>query len=754
MAVILPVLIGIVTVISITTGIISTNALKNQSRENAQLLSRSYAGQLNSSIRLFRSLSQDLGSATVTAINIETTLQVFRKRYPQFIHSFYGSPDGKILMMSPYDKDLESFDLSSLDGWDRAVYDRSSAVSEPGIFFGNEAVALFAPSFFSYVEHREPDVDGMVVLILPLKELFREFKDISFGNSGSLFVGDKKGRLIYHKDESSFPPIQSVFQGDTALENIIRAMTDQKSGFGTYRNGEGSQFIAFSPVPEASWSLGINGAYNEITAGTTLLIQVSLVIILIGILLAAIILYLVVHSVVAPIEELTILAGSIEKGNFRQELQISPSRSKILRTGDEVSKLIVAFNKMSFQLDRTFENLNQEIEERKRMELALSESRKYVNDIIDSMPSVIIGVESGGKVTHWNCAAENMTGIKADKACGAFLPDLLPYLESEMGNISSSIQSGEPIYIKKKKHQEENLAHFEDITIYPLTGSESLRAVLRIDDVTEKVRMQEVLIQSEKMLSIGGLAAGMAHEINNPLAGMMQSASVMDNRLNKNLHMAANEKAALKLGIALDDIRTFLDERGILRMLSSISESGRRVAGIVENMLSFSRKSERVNSTHNLRELLDKTLVLAGSDYDLEKQSDFRKIRIVKEYGEDIPPVLCEGSKIQQVLLNLLRNGAQAMLEAHIESPCFTIRLYTGKGGKMVYLEIVDNGPGMDENTRKRVFEPFFTTKPVGEGTGLGLSVSYFIITEQHKGQMSVTSTEGVGTSFVIGLPV
>ncbi|MCF8128159.1 MAG: PAS domain-containing protein [Deltaproteobacteria bacterium] len=114
----------------------------------------------------------------------------------------------------------------------------------------------------------------------------------------------------------------------------------------------------------------------------------------------------------------------------------------------------------------------------------------------------------------------------------------------------------------------------------------------------------------------------------------------------------------------------------------------------------------------------------------------------------------CEGAKIQQVLLNILSNGAQAMQAAGTKSPRLIVRTRFEKGRQMALMEIEDNGPGMDETTRKRVFEPFFTTKPVGVGTGLGLSVSYFIITENHGGEMRVESRPGTGAKFIIRLPL
>ena len=120
--------------------------------------------------------------------------------------------------------------------------------------------------------------------------------------------------------------------------------------------------------------------------------------------------------------------------------------------------------------------------------------------------------------------------------------------------------------------------------------------------------------------------------------------------------------------------------------------------------------------------------------------------------------ISCEGAKIQQVLLNILSNGAQAMQEYlkddKDKKPEFILRLFKEAYANKLHIEIEDNGPGMDEETRKRIFEPFFTTKPVGQGTGLGLSVSYFIITENHDGFMDVISEPGNGATFIIRLPL
>jgi signal transduction histidine kinase len=138
----------------------------------------------------------------------------------------------------------------------------------------------------------------------------------------------------------------------------------------------------------------------------------------------------------------------------------------------------------------------------------------------------------------------------------------------------------------------------------------------------------------------------------------------------------------------------------------------------------------------------------------LKKRYDFRQIEIVRDYAPDTPPVICQAGKMQQVFLKILRNGAEAMKGTQDAGrvPRFVLRVLPL--GAVVRVEIEDNGPGMDEATRRRVFEPFFTTKPSGIGTGLGLSVSYFIVIQDHRGALSVQSQPGAGTSFIIELPV
>ncbi|NDY71708.1 hypothetical protein DO021_08725 [Desulfobacter hydrogenophilus] len=383
----------------------------------------------------------------------------------------------------------------------------------------------------------------------------------------------------------------------------------------------------------------------------------------------------------------------------------------------------------------------------------LRESQARLQSILDSMPSVLIGVDPAGNITLWNRRAEQVSGFLTEEVLDHPLEKVYPRLAPRMDQVREAIATRREKVSKKQVRMQDNRVCYEDITVFPLVANGVEGAVVRVDDITDQIRMEEMMVQSEKMLSLGGLAAGMAHEINNPLAGIIQTANVMKVRL-EDIDMAANKRAASDIGICTEQVRAFMEKRGIFRMLEAINESGARVADIVDNMLSFARKSDTIVSSHDPGKLMDSILELAATDYDLKKQYDFKTIKIVKEYEKNLPMIPCEGAKVQQVILNILRNGAQAMVDAGGNQPCFILRISTEVDPGMLRMEIQDNGPGMTREVRKRIFEPFFTTKPPGVGTGLGLSVSYFIITENHRGTMGVSSAPGKGANFIIRLPL
>lgn len=394
-----------------------------------------------------------------------------------------------------------------------------------------------------------------------------------------------------------------------------------------------------------------------------------------------------------------------------------------------------------------------DITAQKEISERLKHAKNYITDIFNSMPSVLIGVRPDGTLSQWNHAATDSLNLTDDRASHKNLAEILPYPQAETGKIIEALSSGKELKLLGILRQDGDRNIVEDVTVYPLMENEFEGAVIRIDDVTEKMRIQEMMIQSEKMLSIGGVAAGMAHEINNPLAGMIQNAEILARRLTDG-EMEKNRSAAEETGITMERLRTYMEKRDVPRLLEAIRSAGKRAAEIVENMLSFARKDNSGFSGCSVSELMDKSIELASTDYDLKKQYDFRKIAIERHFEKDLPEIICQRAKIQQVFFNLLRNGAQAMYSVDIADPKFVITVRHDRNFKEIEIEIKDNGSGMEPEVQQHLFEPFFTTKPAGIGTGLGLSVSYFIIRETHKGSIAVQSAPGKGSTFTIRLPV
>lgn len=378
----------------------------------------------------------------------------------------------------------------------------------------------------------------------------------------------------------------------------------------------------------------------------------------------------------------------------------------------------------------------------------LRETKLYLQSMINSMPSIIIGVTASGDVTHWNAAAENTFEIFSNEALGRKIIDLLPCFPVTLNAIKNSIRSGEPHAMQHTQSDEDEKKRYFEITIYPLISSTQQGAVIRVDDVTLKVTIENLMIQNEKMYSLGEVAAGIAHEINNPLSVILQNVQNIARRTDANF--PTNQTRAAELGISFPSIDTYLQAREIPQMLDAIREAGERSATIVRNMLEFSHNSQRKTSLVDMKHLIEQTIALNRSSYP--KLEDDRGLQINTEFSDPLPPIHASAPELQQVLLNLLRNAKQALANSTVEQPTIWIRAHAQN--RHLVIEVKDNGPGMTDTTRQHIFEPFFTTKELGSGTGLGLSVSYFIITERHQGTIDVKTSLGKGSNFIIQLPL
>lgn len=395
--------------------------------------------------------------------------------------------------------------------------------------------------------------------------------------------------------------------------------------------------------------------------------------------------------------------------------------------------------------------LEEELGERKRAEHEILHLKNYLANIIDSMPSLLVGIDPDEQVVLWNRQAESMTGIAAENAVGQginqLLPDFSPWIES----LRHNMQERQPSGIEKLLLEHNGERNFYDLMLYPLVANGIEGAVIRIEDVTERTRIQSLMVQTEKMMSVGGLAAGMAHEINNPLGIIIQAAHNIERRVDP--AFAPNQAVAQQTGCSLEAMQAYFEQRQIPQFIASICESSVRAAKIIRNILDFSRNADTSMVLVSLSEVLEQTIELAGSDYDLKKRYDFRSIEIVREYDPSLPPVKGILVELEQVFLNLLKNAAQAMMaQPDGQHPRIVLRLY--RQGEYAVAEVEDNGPGMPEEIRRRVFEPFFTTKEPGIGTGLGLSVSYMIVTQNHKGLLEAVSRPDIGACFIVKLPL
>jgi two-component system, NtrC family, sensor kinase len=261
-------------------------------------------------------------------------------------------------------------------------------------------------------------------------------------------------------------------------------------------------------------------------------------------------------------------------------------------------------------------------------------------------------------------------------------------------------------------------------------------------------RTQSIMVQQEKLASIGQLAAGVAHEINNPL-GFLKSNHAM---LEKDLRAVkgAWEELRAAAGPAAPDIES---RRGIASLFAEFealfaesAEGFARIVRIVANLKSFSRVDQGGElELYDVNAGIESTLIVAWNE--IKYLAEIRK-----DLGE-LPRIRARGGEINQVILNILVNAAQAM-ESQKRAEKGLIAIATSLKGDCVVITISDDGPGIPEAIRMRIFDPFFTTKEPGKGTGLGLSISYDIIVAKHRGKLYVESEPGKGASFVIELPI
>jgi PAS domain S-box-containing protein len=364
-----------------------------------------------------------------------------------------------------------------------------------------------------------------------------------------------------------------------------------------------------------------------------------------------------------------------------------------------------------------------DITDKRKAEQALRESKEQYQLVFDRMQDgfavfeVLYGDDdkaTDARFLEVNPAFERIAGVKGNDVVGKTLWEVFPTMRLRSVDLWKDL-------ISKSKNVliEELYAVTLDkyLRISGLSLKKGRYAVL-ISDMTEQKKMMEKLMRADRLSSLGEMAAGLAHEINNPLTGVMGLAQLL---------MGKPEIS--------DSVR---DDAG------TIYKEANRAAGILKDFLVFARGQKPDKQTADINSIVDSVLKL--------RRTYMRKsgIEVITSLADGLPELLLDVSQIQQVFLNIVLNAEYFMYEAHKKG---LLNITTCSADNMVQVIIADNGPGMSAENMSHIFDPFFTTKELGRGTGLGLSISYGIIKE-HNGNIYVESKPGRGASFIVELPI
>jgi PAS domain S-box-containing protein len=365
----------------------------------------------------------------------------------------------------------------------------------------------------------------------------------------------------------------------------------------------------------------------------------------------------------------------------------------------------------------------------KSLERALKETEELFEKVIQSSASAIIAADRDGNILIMNRAAEDLFGFTVREARGEKnVTDLYPPgkareimrdLRSEKKGGKGKLRASEVMILNARGEEipvelSASIIYEDSKEIATMGIYNDLRPRLRVEKTLKEARAQ--IAQSEKMASLGQLSAGIAHEINNPLTGILMYASM-----------------------ALEN----MEGNPLAEHLRYIVEDVNRCKGIVQNLLAYSRRSKPNVGTIALNTLVDQGLNL------IRDQKLFGNIAVLKELSEDMILVRGDRNRLTQVIINLVMNACAAMNGEGI----LTFSTYRDKPDKKAFLEISDTGCGIPEENLPRIFDPFFTTKEPGKGTGLGLSTSYGIVKEAGGG-ICVKETSPQGTTFLVELPL
>jgi PAS domain S-box-containing protein len=427
-------------------------------------------------------------------------------------------------------------------------------------------------------------------------------------------------------------------------------------------------------------------------------------------------------------EDRKILKEKSERGGYVKDMEVEFKK----KNGDKITVLLTGHPIKNEEGETIgYEGINLDITERKRIEDELREANEFFMNLIESSVDGIIAADMKGNIFIFNKGAETLSGYKAEEVIGKIHITQI-YLGGIAKEIMKRLRSPDYGGVGKllptqfnvvNKEGEEIPIQISAALIYNGAGQEvasvgiftDLRSRLLMEKKLQDTHLQ--LVSSEKMASLGKLAAGIAHEINNPLGGILIYSSLM-----------------------MEDLPEEDPKRGDLARI--VQETG-RCKEIVKSLLEFARQTEPKKEPTDINRAINDGL------FFLVNQALFHNIRIVKNLDPFLPFVRGNSGQLKQVFMNIIVNAAEAMHG----NGTLTIATSPSPDRKNVWIEFADTGEGIPEENLSRIFDPFFTTKDVGKGTGLGLATSYGIV-QDHGGTINVRSKVALGTSFIIELPI
>ena len=375
-------------------------------------------------------------------------------------------------------------------------------------------------------------------------------------------------------------------------------------------------------------------------------------------------------------------------------------------------------------------NLEAEIVEHRSTTSLLRSSESYITSILRSMPLMLIGLNKENQITQWNQRAEEISGMPSAAVRGQDLWDAYPTISITPQQIQQALDDNETLTIK---YSQRGQYHF-DITIYPLQDQTETGVVILVDDVTQRVQNEIMLIQRDKMSSMGEMASIMAHDISIPLRAIIKDV--------KNVRQDLTDEP--------------IDAEGLSEVLEDAVIRGQHATSIIDNLVKFSGSGGGDKVEANMIDVIDHSVELANDVLSVMPGLRFKDVKVNIDCPEDVPEIPCFITEMQQVFLSLFRHSCYALgkVDDDEHSPIINIEVTVFYDN--LWVRIQHNGRGISLEEQKTIFEPFAADGDANGSYDAGkrLSFSHFIIVEQHQGQIAVTSDPDVGTTFHIQLPL